>query len=533
MSLLSVTTGECLDAWVETQASDIAIVDSHTGQMLTWSVLHERVDEVAKGLLAKGLQKGERLGIWSSNSIEWIVCFLAAAKTGIIAVSINIHFKEKELEDILQNTALNALCFSDGFRGDDFNQIIKILPETLVPGLLIGFGQQHGDGVLPLNKLIEAGRAYSVDKYHRALQSVSCSDPLVIQLTSGSTATPKRVVLTHHNITNNAFFSAQRLGVAQADSLCLVIPLFHCFGLVSGLFFSLMTGCRIIIIDNYRTEDILMAIQRYHCTVIHGVPTIFSRLVNHESLSQYNISTLKKGIIAGALCSPKLIKDIAHRLGMSGLAVSYGQTETSPCCTQTCADDSLEIKSTSIGKPLPYVEMSIINPNTGEQCVPGVEGELCTRGYHLMLGYDGEPQRTQHAIDEHGWFHSGDIGFVDSKGYFHYAWRKKDIIVRGGENISPGEVTEAILEYPSVTSACVFGVASETMGEDVAAAVCPKDYAPVNDALLIAFLRERLARYKVPSQIYFFSEFPLTACGKIDIQRVRCLVRTLNVTPTE
>lgn len=524
MSLLSVTTGTCLDARVEIQASDIAVIDYHSGRALTWQSLGDNIDEIAKGLLAKGLKKGDRLGIWAPNSIEWIACFLAAAKIGVVTVCINIHFKEKELENVLQSVHLNALCFADGFRHNNFNQIIAALPAAVIPGLLIGFGNQHDAAVLPLAMLIVEGESISTHAWYNAIQNISCYDPLVIQLTSGSTAAPKRVILTHHNITNNVSFSAQRLGITQSDILCLTIPLFHCFGLVSGLFFSVMTGCRLIILDSYATEDVLMAIQRYHCTAMHGVPTIFSRLINHELLTQYTLSTLKKGIVAGSFCSPQLINAITHRLGMTGVAVSYGQTETSPCCTQTYSDDSLETKSTSIGKPLPYVEMCVINPATGEHCAPGVEGELCTRGYHLMAGYDGDPQKTKHVIDEQGWFHSGDIGFVDPNGYFYYAWRKKEIIVRGGENISPREIEDAILEFPSVESVCVFGVESATLGEDVAAAICPKHCASVSELSLDNFLRERLARYKVPSQFYFFSKFPLTACGKIDIQRVRQLV---------
>lgn len=523
MSLLSVTTGVCLDERVEAQASGIAIIDYHTGYRLTWRALRDNVDEVAKGLLAKGLNRGDRLGIWSSNCFEWIIFFLATAKIGVVAVCINIHFKEKELESILQSTHLNALCFSDGVRSNDFNKIIKNITATVTPRLLIGFGQKHGPEVIPMSMLIESGKIISPDTYNRAMQDVSCHDPLVIQLTSGSTATPKRVILSHHNITNNALFSAQRLGIMQSDTLCLTIPLFHGFGLASGLFFSLMTGCRLVILDNGSTEDTLVALQRYNCTAMHGVPTIFSRLINHETLLQYNITTLKKGIVAGSFCSRKLVQDITNLLGMTGIAIAYGQTETSPCCTQTLADDSLETKSTSIGKPLPYVEMSVIDPTTGEHCAPGVEGELCTRGYHLMMGYDGDLQRTQHVIDEQGWFHSGDIGFVDQQGYFYYAWRKKDLIIRGGENISPREIEEAILEYPSVASVCVFGVKSEILGEEVAAAVCPKNYTSISESALNNFLRERLSRYKVPARFYFFSKFPLTPCGKIDIQSVRQL----------
>ncbi|EMU6536068.1 AMP-binding protein [Escherichia albertii] len=529
MRLLSVTTGLCLDARVETQALETAIIDAQSGREVSWCDLNRRVDKIARGLLAKGLKKGDRLGIWAPNSIDWVTCFLAAAKTGIIALCINIHFKERELEDILSECRLTALCFADGFRDNNFNQIIKHLPHNIVPGLLIGLGTNHDSAVLPLTEIIEHGASVSAEKYTESVEAVSHIDPLVIQLTSGSTAMPKRVILSHRNITNNAIFSAQRLGIDSTDVLCLAIPLFHCFGLVSGLYFSLMTGCRLVILDSYNTEEILSAVQRYRCTTLHGVPTIFNRLIQHETLAQYAIDTLKKGIVAGAFCPEQLIRDITHRLGMSGIVVSYGQTETSPCCTQGFPSDSLMIKGSTIGKPLPYVEMCVIDWVTGELCAPGDKGELCTRGYHLMAGYDGDPQKTQHVIDSHGWFHSGDIGFVDRDGYFHYLWRKKDIIIRGGENISPREIESAIAEFPEVESVCVFGLASESLGEVVAAAVCPKNNMPLSESALMYFLHQRLARYKVPAHIFFFSTFPLTACGKIDIQSVRFSINKLFV----
>ncbi|MEO3990935.1 AMP-binding protein [Pseudocitrobacter cyperus] len=531
MGLLSITTGEGLDACVEKHASTTAIIEGRSGKAMTWRSLSCAVDDIAKGLLAKGLRKGDRLGIWAPNSLEWVICFLAAAKIGVIVVGINIHFKEKELENVLRGLNLRALCFNDGFRDNNFNRMLAALPADVVPEIVIGYGEQHAETVQGWSGLVALGQGVGEEQYSAAQVAVSCHDAVAIQLTSGSMAQPKRVLLSHYNLLNNAFFGASRLGVTPTDSLCLPIPFFHCFGLVYGLYFAVMSGCSLVILDNYSTDEILNAVQRYRCSVLHGVPTIFSRLIQHPRLSDYDISTLEKGVVAGAYCSPKLVCDIATRLAMPGIAVSWGQTETSPCCTQTLPEESLAVKSVSIGRPLPFVEMKVIDGKTKQQCAPGVKGELCTRGYHLMMGYDGDPELTHQVIDEQGWFHSGDIGFIDQEGNFHYAWRKKELIVRGGENISPREIEEAILECPGIDAVYVFGVSSESMGEEVVAAVCPQHERPVSEQLLLNFLRERIARYKVPAHLYFFSTFPLTACGKTDKQSIRRSINTLMTLP--
>jgi fatty-acyl-CoA synthase len=527
MTLLEMTVKECLNNIVKQYASQTALIENQSKKTLSWQQLQQEVESVARGFLAIGLKKGDRLGIWSANSKEWIICFLAAAQIGVPVVCINFHFKKRELLDLCRLTGIKALCFSDGFKSNDFIEVINCLSEKasenndILPRLFISMGNKHAEKSVSLSQLKEVSQKISDKEYQHAVSQVSVKDLLTIQMTSGSTAMPKGVMLSQYNVINNAMLSAQRLGVTHNDVICLAVPLFHCFGLSSCLFFALTTGCQLVLLDNYCAEDVLKVVQDYRCTVMHGVPTIFSRLMKHEQFSHYDLSSLDKGIIAGASFPSALVDDIENTLGMKGITVSYGQTEASPCCTQTLPNDALSIKRSSIGKPLPFVEMKIISPKTGKPVPVGVLGEICTRGFHVMMGYDNAPDKTKEALDEEGWLHTGDIGYVDKQGNYHYASRMKEIVVRGGENISLCEIEEAIAEYPGVDATKAFGIPSTDLGEEVIATICvQKDYT-LNESELRTFLQERLARYKIPKELHFFTQFPHTPCGKIDVQALK------------
>lgn len=527
MTLLEMTVKECLNNIVKQYASQTALIENQSKKTLSWQQLQQEVESVARGFLAIGLKKGDRLGIWSANSKEWIICFLAAAQIGVPVVCINFHFKKRELLDLCRLTGIKALCFSDGFKSNDFIEVINCLSEKasenndILPRLFISMGNKHAEKSVSLSQLKEVSQKISDKEYQHAVSQVSVKDLLTIQMTSGSTAMPKGVMLSQYNVINNAMLSAQRLGVTHNDVICLAVPLFHCFGLSSCLFFALTTGCQLVLLDNYCAEDVLKVVQDYRCTVMHGVPTIFSRLMKHEQFSHYDLSSLDKGIIAGASFPSALVDDIENTLGMKGITVSYGQTEASPCCTQTLPNDALSIKRSSIGKPLPFVEMKIISPKTGKPVPVGILGEICTRGFHVMMGYDNAPDKTKEALDEEGWLHTGDIGYVDKQGNYHYAYRMKEIVVRGGENISLCEIEEAIAEYPGVDATKAFGIPSTDLGEEVIATICvQKDYT-LNESELRTFLQERLARYKIPKELHFFTQFPHTPCGKIDVQALK------------
>ncbi|MBI6528132.1 AMP-binding protein [Proteus vulgaris] len=527
MTLLEMTVKECLNNIVKRYASQTALIENQSKKTLTWQQLQQEVESVARGFLAIGLKKGDRLGIWSANSKEWIICFLAAAQIGVPVVCINFHFKKRELLDLCRLTGIKALCFSDGFKSNDFIEVINCLAKKItenkevLPQLFISMGNKSAEKSVSLSQLKAISQKISDKDYQHAVALVSVKDLLTIQMTSGSTAMPKGVMLSQYNVINNAMLSAQRLGVTHNDVICLAVPLFHCFGLSSCLFFALTTGCQLVLLDNYCAEDVLKVVQDYRCTVMHGVPTIFSRLMKHEQFSHYDLSSLDKGIIAGASFPPTLIDDIENTLGMKGITVSYGQTEASPCCTQTLPNDALPIKRSSIGKPLPFVEMKIISPKTGKPVPVGVWGEICTRGFHVMMGYDNAPDKTKEALDEDGWLHTGDIGYVDEQGNYHYAYRMKEIVVRGGENISLCEIEEAIAEYPGVDATKAFGIPSVDLGEEVIATICVQKGYALNESELRAFLQERLARYKIPKELHFFTQFPHTPCGKIDVQALK------------
>ncbi|WP_311748942.1 AMP-binding protein [Proteus penneri] len=527
MTLLEITVKECLNNIVKQYASQIALIESQSKKTLSWQQLQQEVENVARGFLAIGLKKGDRLGIWSANSKEWIICFLAAAQIGVPVVCINFHFKKRELLDLCRLTGIKALCFSDGFKSNDFIEVINCLAKKVtenkdvLPQLFISMGNKSAEKSVSLSQLKAISQTISEKEYQQAISQVSVKDLLTIQMTSGSTAMPKGVMLSQYNVINNAMLSAQRLGVTHNDVICLAVPLFHCFGLSSCLFFALTTGCQLVLLDNYCAEDVLNVVQDYRCTVMHGVPTIFSRLMKHEQFSHYDLSSLDKGIIAGASFPPALINEIENTLGMKGITVSYGQTEASPCCTQTLPNDALPIKRSSIGKPLPFVEMKIISPKTAKPVPVGVLGEICTRGFHVMMGYDNAPDKTKEALDEEGWLHTGDIGYVDEQGNYHYAYRMKEIVVRGGENISLCEIEEAIAEYPGVDATKAFGIPSVDLGEEVIATICVQKDCTLNESELRAFLQERLARYKIPKELHFFTQFPHTPCGKIDVQALK------------
>lgn len=527
MTLLETTVKECLNNIIKQYASQIALIESQSKKTLSWQQLQQEVENVARGFLAIGLKKGDRLGIWSANSKEWIICFLAAAQIGVPVVCINFHFKKRELLDLCRLTGIKALCFSDGFKSNDFIEVINCLAKKVtenkdvLPQLFISMGNKSAEKSVSLSQLKAISQTISEKEYQQAISQVSVKDLLTIQMTSGSTAMPKGVMLSQYNVINNAMLSAQRLGVTHNDVICLAVPLFHCFGLSSCLFFALTTGCQLVLLDNYCAEDVLNVVQDYRCTVMHGVPTIFSRLMKHEQFSHYDLSSLDKGIIAGASFPPALINEIENTLGMKGITVSYGQTEASPCCTQTLPNDALPIKRSSIGKPLPFVEMKIISPKTAKPVPVGILGEICTRGFHVMMGYDNAPDKTKEALDEEGWLHTGDIGYVDEQGNYHYAYRMKEIVVRGGENISLCEIEEAIAEYPGVDATKAFGIPSVDLGEEVIATICVQKDCTLNESELRAFLQERLARYKIPKELHFFTQFPHTPCGKIDVQALK------------
>lgn len=538
MELLYSTVGEHLNRVAETWPDKTAVIQGSTGQTLSWRELDAQTDLYAKGFLQNGLKRRDKLVIWSNNTVSWVLCCLAAMKIGVIVVPASIHMKEQEFKNCLLLSDATALCFADGYRDVDYSEIAQEIwadesfcRAVLVPSLrlLVNLESKKTASSIAFSEIAAAGAEYPDEQYQAVRKAVRTEDTACILFTSGSTAIPKAVMLNHFSLINNSYFSMLRLGLQHSDRLCLSVPLFHSFGLSAGLLGCMGVGASMVLLETYRAAEVLCYVDKYRCTALHGVPTMFSRLMDHDDFCQYDLSSLKKGILAGAACKPELVYEITDILGMSDLCVSYGQTETSPCCTQTEPGDSLKVKSSSVGRPLDHVEMKVVDFVTGLPKTAGELGELCTRGYHVMQGYFRAAHATEQAIDKDGWLHTGDAGFVDAEGRYHFVSRLKEIIIRGGENISPQEIECAVLEHPGVKAAKVFGVPSEAFGEEVAVSLVLKPGVSLDINGLRAFLLSRLAHYKIPRFLDLKESLPLTGSGKIDVQTLRsALVAQLN-----
>lgn len=524
-----MTIGDFLTRAAETWPGTDALIQASSGQRLSWKELDAVTDAYAKGLWAKGLRAGDALIGWSCNSVSLMACGLAAIKLGAVFVPVNIHLTRPEIEDIVLRTKCTCICYADGYRGVDYAAIVNDLfaaGQNDESSVSLKFSVNLGDNSIPssvgMSELAALGAGLPAELYAGIRAAVHPQDVASILFTSGSTCRPKGVMLSHDSLVNNAFFSIQRLGLdAAKDLCCMAVPLFHCFGLSTCLIGCMAFGVPLVILERYRVSDVISYCEKYKCTVLHGVPTMFGRLLEAVSLSTSNNLVLKKGIIAGSQCSESLVAAIVNRLNMSGLSIAYGQTETSPCCTQTFPDADIELKCTTIGVPLPGVEMKVVDPETGEELLPGETGELWTRGFHVMKGYLGINGQASTVMDDRCWYHTGDAVFVDVYGDWHYSYRIKDIIVRGGENISPIEIECALKKIPGVLQAKVFGVYSKDLGEEVVAVVIPCSGFTLKESNLYNSLNGKIAHYKIPSKFMIIDEMPLNDNGKINIKYLK------------
>lgn len=527
MHLLNMTIGQYLRRASTQWPNNIAVIQSNTGASMTWAELDAVSDSYAKGFQKLGLGKGDKVLLWMGNRIEWCISFLAAEKIGAIVCGVNIRLKNEEIRYIFKTSNARAIIFSDGFRDISYKEIIRSIffnrnasaDPVCAPEILIHVGPE------PCDLAIEfAAIPYLDDLENIEIQMAGRIDPndvANISFTSGTTKNPKGVMLTHYNIVNTGFFTGIGLDISESDRLCLPVPFFHCFGLTVGILLCIGFGTSMVLVEAYGEEDVLAAVHKYRCTALHGVPTMFQRLLEYERLGDYDVSSLRTGIIAGAACSEKVLRGVTEQLGMTDVVVAYGQTETSPGCTQTCLSDSLQTKICTVGKPLPFVEMRVVDLETGAACAAGKRGELCSRGYHVMKGYYNSPEETAAAIDDNGWYHTGDIGFVDDDGYYHFEGRLKEIIVRGGENISPSEIEAAILSHEGVRDAKVYGVPVDIYGEEIAASICLNDGYSLTADDVRSYLKYRMADYKIPKFIDFCKSFEVNSSGKIVISILR------------
>ena len=533
--LLAMTIGQAFDDTVARFASREALVVRHQRLRYSWSELAEQVDRCARALLALGVQVGDRVGIWAPNCAEWCITQFASAKVGAILVTINPAYRGSELDYSLQQSGCRWLICADGFKTSDYHaMLVQLLPELAAspPGELhsarlpqlrglISLAQQAPAGFLRWHEL--AGLATGVGAAHLAKRQalLQFDEPINIQYTSGTTGSPKGATLSHYNILNNGYMVGESLGLTEHDRLVIPVPLYHCFGMVMGNLGCLTHGSTMIYpAPSFEAEATLLAVAEEKATALYGVPTMFIAELDHPGRAEFDLSSLRTGIMAGATCPIEVMRRVIDEMHMREVQIAYGMTETSPVSLQTAADDDLDMRVTSVGRTQPQLESKIVDGD-GRILPRGQTGELCTRGYSVMLGYWNNPQATAEAIDPGRWMHSGDLAMMDVQGYVRIVGRSKDMIIRGGENIYPREIEEFLFGHPAVADVQVIGIPDLKYGEEIAVWV---KLHPGHDCCadeLRAYCKASIAHFKVPRYVKFVNEFPMTVTGKVQKFRMR------------
>ncbi|MGH9036657.1 MAG: AMP-binding protein [Acidimicrobiia bacterium] len=515
--LIGETIGHNLERTVAAHPDGLALVSRHQGLRFTYAELDDAVNEVARGLMALGLEPGDRVGIWSPNVAEWVLVQYATAKAGIILVNINPAYRTSELAYALQQSGCRVLVAARSFKTSDYVAMV----DEVRPGLpaleqVIYLDSPDWDGL----------RARAAEVTAAALSgrmaSLSFDDPINIQYTSGTTGFPKGATLSPHNILNNGFFVGEGCRYTEADRVCIPVPFYHCFGMVLGNLAVTTHGAAIVLPDAaFEPKSVLEAVQAEGCTSLYGVPTMFIAELEHPDFPAYDLSSLRTGIMAGSPCPVEVMKQVVDRMHMEDVTICYGMTETSPVSTQTVPEDSLEHRVSTVGRVHPHVEVKVIDPESGLTLRRGEAGELCTRGYSVMSGYWEDPERTAEAIDTARWMHTGDLATMDSDGYVNIVGRIKDMIIRGGENIYPREIEEFLYTHPDVSDVSVIGVPDVKYGEELMAWVKVREGATLTEEQVKDFCRGRIAHYKVPRYVKFTDEFPMTVTGKLQKFKMR------------
>ena len=533
-TLFDHTLGEWLELWANKVPEKDFIVYPDRNLRFTWAEFNSRVNTLANGLLTLGVTRGTHVGIWAQNVPDWLSYMFACAKIGAVSITVNTNYKAHELAFVIENSDMHTLCMTDGVSGNDYIQTIySLVPElktrqrgdlnsSRFPELqnIVFMGQEKHRGMYNTPEILLLGANKSFENFHAVKSTVNCHDVVNIQYTSGTTGFPKGVMLSHHNIANNGYFTGLHMDFTSDDKLCVCVPLFHCFGVVLAVMNCLTHGCTLVMVEKFDPLITLASIHRERCTAVYGVPTMFISELNHPMFDMFDLSSLRTGIMAGALCPVELMRQVSEKMFMTITSV-YGLTETSPGMTQTRITDSFETRCTTVGRDFEFVEVAVIDPVTGEICPDGVQGEICCRGYNVMKGYYKNPEATAQVIDKNGFLHSGDLGVKDSDGNYRITGRIKDMIIRGGENISPREIEEFLYHMPGVKDAQVVAVASPKYGEDVGVFIIPHDGAEIQEEDVREYCKNKIARYKIPRYIFFVNEYPLTGSGKIQKFKLR------------
>ena len=530
-----LTVGGLLDVVHARRPDDEALVYADRNLRYTYAEFRGVVEDCARSLMALGIQKSDHVAVWGQNVPEWVTLQFATGKVGAVLVTVNPAYKSHELKYILEQSDAAALFMTEGVGDADFLQILQdAVPELagdselsiedlpfLKHVVLMGAGSPEGLPVMGFGEFLERGEEVSEEELRGRQASLDAEEVINMQYTSGTTGFPKGVQLTHTNIVKNAFYIGECMRLGPEDRVCIPVPFFHCFGCVLGTLNTVTHEGTMVPVESFDAEKVLQAVDQEQCTALLGVPTMFIAELDHQDFEHYDTSSLRTGIMAGSPCPMEVMKKVVDVMGAKEITIAYGQTESSPVITQTRTDDPLELRVSSVGRKLPDVEVRIVSVQTGEDCEPEEQGELWTRGYHVMRGYYDMEEKTSEVLDEEGWLHTGDLAVMDEDGYVRITGRAKDMIIRGGENVYPREIEEFLYTHPEVSDVQVYGVPDEKYGEKVAAAVQLRQDSDLTAEDIKEYCRENIAYYKVPEYVDFVDDYPMTASGKIQKYKLR------------
>jgi fatty-acyl-CoA synthase len=535
VNLLDETIGELLEKKARLLPEHEAVVYSDRNLRWTYQEFNDKCRKAAKGFIRLGINKGDKLAAWSSNTPEWLITQFSTGKMGAVLVTVNTNYQRSELEYLLKQSDSTTIILMDTYKDTSYiDMIYDIVPELKIsePGQLesetlpylknvIVLGNKKYPGTFTWEEVVNLGAGISDEELNSVMDSLKPDDVINMQYTSGTTGFPKGVMLTHTNIVNNGYNIANCMKLTADDRLCIPVPFFHCFGCVLGTMACVSVGATMVPVQEFSPKKVLQTVHEEKCTGLHGVPTMFIAELNEPDFEKYNLSSLRTGIMAGSNCPIEVMKAVIEKMGITEITIAYGQTESSPVITQTRTDDPIELRVETVGKALPNVEVKVVLPGTSMEVRRGEQGELCTRGYHVMKGYYKNDEATQAAIDEEGWLHTGDLAVMDDNGYFRITGRLKDMIIRGGENIYPREIEEFLYSHPKIIDVQVIGVPDEVYGEEVMAWIILKEDETATTEEIKDFCLGKISKHKIPRYIEFTEAYPMTASGKIQKYRLR------------
>ncbi|WP_223554468.1 MULTISPECIES: AMP-binding protein [Lysinibacillus] len=533
--LVYQTIGQLLDEQSKKYPQREALVYADRDLRMTYEELNRQSRLVARGLMALGIEKGEHIAVWTTNVPEWVQLQFGTGKMGAPIVTVNTNYRASELEYLLKQSDTTTIFLIENYRDHSFmNTLQELCPELehCEPGNLqskrlpllknvILIGETKYPGVLNWSDVLSAAEQVTEEQLDQRQQALHYDDVINIQYTSGTTGFPKGVMLTHYNLVNNAINIAECMRLTSEDRLCIPVPFFHCFGCVIGTLAITTCGGTMVPVQEFSPADVLRTVEKEKCTALHGVPTMFISELNLPNFSSFDLSTLRTGVMAGSNCPIEVMKAVIDKMGMKDITICYGQTEASPVITQTRSDDPLSLKVETVGRALPNLEVKIVIPGTNEEAAPNEQGELCTRGYHVMKGYYNNPEETLLAINEDNWLHTGDLATMDEAGYIRVTGRLKDMIIRGGENLYPREIEEFLYTHPKISDVQVAGVPDPIYGEEAAAWIILREGEEATEEEIRDYCRDKISRHKIPRHIFFIDNYPMTASGKVQKYRLR------------